>query len=138
MRGIIAVLLTMLFAWNSSPGGIGALVLCFHPEGGAHVALHEDKTDSLPGCNGLDDFVDSSHCADCVDLVLETTDLGSIRSSEVTNVRVPSLTLANLPDNSLEAIFHPGNELPTVNPTRGPPNVENLSQQISRVVVLRL
>lgn len=138
MRRLFAAFLTLLFVWNSVPGGMAALVLCFHPEGAAHVELLENKADFSSCCNGLENPAEPAHCTSCVDLVLETKDLGSIRPNEMLAVDVPAPMLANVQDSLPGEIFHPGVDLAVQYPTRGPPHVESLSQMISRIVVLRL
>lgn len=139
MRHLLAVLLTILCIWNTVPGGMGVLVVCLHPEGKAHVELAESAGDCSGSCGGVTyPQQDSSHCSACVDVVLETHDLGSCRPNEAISIDVPAPALAELPENLPDAVLRPGVEPAYPYPTRGPPNVDALSQLICRTVVLRL
>lgn len=139
MRTALAVILLLLFSWNSVLGGMDALVLCLHSEGDAHVELMgknapEAKTD----CVGSETSFDNLNCPPCTDLVLESADLGPTRAHELASVKVPLPLVSSSPEQPSVSALRPGLEVANSHPTRGPPDLVRTSELISRIIVLRL
>lgn len=134
-----AVILTLLFVWNSVFGGMDSLVLCLHSEGDSHIEvvgkdIHDEKND----CAGSDVSLSEAEHPPCTDIVLGSIDLDSIRTNELGSIQIPQLAVAGIQGSCTEPAPLPHLALLSTHPKRGPPNVEPTSQLVSRIIVLRL
>lgn len=131
-------MLMMLFFWNSVLGGMNALVLCLHSGADAHVELiGNDAYGADTGCIGSEDSIAESDCPPCVDLVLESADLGPIRALELASVQVFVPLISSSPEPLSLVALRPSLQVAMPHPKRGP-GVEPASEMISRTIVLRL
>lgn len=130
----------LFFVWNSVLGGMDALVLCLHSEGEAHIEVLGKDTPGADGaCAGSDAEFSTSECPPCTDITLASVDLGSMRSHEVASVQVRVPLIATQDTGVLpEATLRPKSHEFRPKLPRGPPDVEPVSEQISRLIVLRL
>ena len=133
------VLLLFLFCWNSVFAGTEGIILCLHKSGDMHVELAGEKFErTFPDCNESKVQIGDYECLSCTDILLEAADLGPIRPNELVPVELPTLNVSEVPF-ILTAIGIPDKlRFQSWNRTRAPPGVEPTSQQISRVIVLRL
>lgn len=116
------------------------LALCLHSKGAAHVELlSKDAGEANTGCIGSEDSIAESDCPPCIDLVLESTELGPTRAQELALVQVPvPLVTTSSSERLSVAALRPGLQVAISHPTRGPPDVVPASEMISRIIVLRL
>jgi len=140
MRSSLAVILTLLFTWNSLLGAMGELVLCLHVDGEAHLELAGKHVPEKEACcdEHPEIWITPVDCPPCTDLTLELVDLESIRSNEFESIPVELAALAGDSNNFAEPTMRFGVDVALAHPTRGPPDVEATSELIRRVVVLRL
>lgn len=140
MRAFQAVILVLLFVWNSVAGETGALVLCVHSGGNAHIELRGKATsDTEQNCSGSEASVACvDECPPCTDLVLQSVDLEPGRPNEFGTVSVPVPLGLESSGSHLEVRNEPRRSVAIPHPTRGPPAIEPVCEMISRVVVLRL
>ncbi|MGB0743632.1 MAG: hypothetical protein ACPGSB_03810 [Opitutales bacterium] len=141
MRSFLAVILTLLFVWNSLLGAMGELVLCLHANGDTHLELAGKKAPEKEHCcehTETEILIAPDACPPCTDLILESVDLESIRPNGFESAPP---AMAVLPSDShflTERALRPGTDVAVSHPTRGPPDAEPASELIRRVVILRL
>jgi hypothetical protein len=140
MRSTFAVILALLFVWNSLLGAMGELVLCLHADGEAHVELAGKAAPKKETCCDQHEEITiaPADCPPCTDLTLESVDLESIRPNEFESIPVEMADMVTESNNFAEPRLRPGVDHVFAHPTRGPPDVEPASELIRRVVVLRL
>lgn len=139
MRSCLAVILTLLFTWNSLLGGMGELVLCLHANGDTHVELAgKEAAKKEACCEHTEISIDWDACPPCTDLTLESVDLESIRPNEFESVPIEMAALATNSHLFAESPLGWGIDVAISHPTRAPPSVEPASELIRRTTVLRL
>ena len=139
MRASLAVILTLLFVWNSLLGGMGELVLCLHADGDTHVELAgKEMPKHEPCCEHAEVSIAPVDCPPCTDLTLESVDLESIRPNAFESVSIGMAALAGNSNFFAEPALRSGIDASVCHPTRGPPDVEPASELVRRIIMLRL
>ncbi|PXA03009.1 hypothetical protein DDZ13_13885 [Coraliomargarita sinensis] len=139
MRASLAVILALLFVWNSLLGAMGELVLCLHTDGETHVEIAgKEAPEHETCCDHSEISIVPIDCPPCTDLTLESVDLESIRPNEFESIPVEISALFSESDICAEPKLRDCLGHALAHPTRGPPDVEPASELIRRVVVLRL
>jgi hypothetical protein len=139
MRSTLAVILALLFVWNSLLGAMGELVLCLHADGDAHVELAvKEAPEHDVCCDHTEITIAPVDCPPCTDLTVESVDLESIRPNEFESIPVEMAALVTDSNNFGEPTLRTGVDVALAHPTRGPPDVEPASELIRRVIMLRL
>lgn len=117
----------------------GSFVLCLHAEGGTHIELvHKASHEEDASCSDSETFLDEQECPPCTDFLLKSSDLPLVRPFYGDLVKSPIPVLSHEAELISVAELYSEEHMSILQPTRGPPSVEPVSNLIRRIVVMRL
>lgn len=139
MLKLPTTLLIALFFWNSVPGSMGTLVLCFHNDGKTHIESAVGASHpNVKGCPGVEKLENVPDHGYCTDIVLEPVDIGPARPNDETSAHVKSPVAAEVNILCKSALFPLKPHTYYGPSTRAPPAAKSISQLICGTIVLRL
>lgn len=139
LANLFKLSLLIFFCWNSVFAGAMGVILCLHESGTLHVELvGKEANGASLDCNKSGLQIEDKECLPCADFRIGATDPGPFRPNELIRVDLPTLSVSELLSRLID-FENPQKPISeSWNCTRAPPEAEPISQQISRVIVLRL